>query len=405
MAHVRDLWYRDTPDGRAPSPRHGRGARWLVRYLDPSGVEKAKAFTRRPDADRFAASVTTDVWRGEYVDPRAGRARFADVAADWIDARLTNASTVERQRGIIDRQLVPHFGTVPVADLKPSQVRAWAKRRAAEVALSSLRAEMHVLSAICKAAVEDGLIRRNPCTAVSLPTPVQADVAPWTPAQVLAIIAAHPAHVRPIPWLGAAAGLRQGEAFAVAEDDIDWLRRELRVVRQVKLLGGRKVFAPPKRNSTGTIPLPAGLVDTLAAHLAEHPATPVMLPWVDGHDADTGRTHTARLLVVGRRSAPLRRSDFNTAFWHPALEEAGITSAGKATGFHQLRHYYASMLIDAGESLKVVQARLRHATLEETIRTYAHLVPDTEERTRDAVGAALFRPCSVSATEQDRRTQ
>jgi integrase len=57
--------------------------------------------------------------------------------------------------------------------------------------------------------------------------------------------------------------------------------------------------------------------------------------------------------------------------------------------FHDLRHYYASLLIRHGESVKVVQKRLGHATATETLDTYSHLWPDSEDRTREAVDTVL----------------
>jgi integrase len=60
--------------------------------------------------------------------------------------------------------------------------------------------------------------------------------------------------------------------------------------------------------------------------------------------------------------------------------------------FHDLRHYYASLLIRYGESVKVVQSRLGHASAAETLDTYSHLWPDSEERTRQAVQEALSGP-------------
>ena len=59
------------------------------------------------------------------------------------------------------------------------------------------------------------------------------------------------------------------------------------------------------------------------------------------------------------------------------------------TGFHSLRHFYASLLIRHGESVKVVQARLGHASAAETLDTYSHLWPDSEDRTRAAVDEVL----------------
>jgi len=58
-------------------------------------------------------------------------------------------------------------------------------------------------------------------------------------------------------------------------------------------------------------------------------------------------------------------------------------------GFHALRHYYASLLIRHGESVTAVQSRLGHKTAKETLDTYAHLWPDSEDRTRAAVDSVL----------------
>jgi integrase len=69
--------------------------------------------------------------------------------------------------------------------------------------------------------------------------------------------------------------------------------------------------------------------------------------------------------------------------------------------FHDLRHYYASLLIRHGESVKVVQKRLGHKSAVETLNTYSHLWPDSEDRTREAVdevlGQAASRPFEEAA--------
>jgi len=57
--------------------------------------------------------------------------------------------------------------------------------------------------------------------------------------------------------------------------------------------------------------------------------------------------------------------------------------------YHDLRHYYASLLIASGADVKVVQARLRHRSAKTTLDTYGHLWPDQDDRTRTAVDAAL----------------
>ena len=58
-------------------------------------------------------------------------------------------------------------------------------------------------------------------------------------------------------------------------------------------------------------------------------------------------------------------------------------------GMHALRHYYASLLIRYGECVKTVQARLGHASAAETLDTYSHLWPDSDDRTREAIDSVL----------------
>jgi integrase len=59
---------------------------------------------------------------------------------------------------------------------------------------------------------------------------------------------------------------------------------------------------------------------------------------------------------------------------------------------HDLRHYFASALIRSGASVKVVQARLGHASAKTTLDVYGHLFPDEEDRTRAAIDAELGTP-------------
>ncbi len=163
---------------------------------------------------------------------------------------------------------------------------------------------------------------------------------------------------------------RQGEAFGLTVDRLNFLRRALTVDRQLVLLPGREPYlAPPKTAaSVRTVPLPRVVVDSLAGHLAEYP------PLGDG------------FVFTTERGRPLRRTSFSAQAWQPAVATAGLLAG---THFHDLRHFYASLLIRHGESVKVVQARLGHASAAETLDTYSHLWPDSDDRTREAVDAVL----------------
>ena len=153
---------------------------------------------------------------------------------------------------------------------------------------------------------------------------------------------------------------------------VDFLRRSLRVERQLVLLPGAPPYlAPPKTAaSRRTVPLPDVVLDALSRHLAAFPPA-------EGPDAP---------VFTRPDGAGISRTRFSASVWVPAVARVGLP---KGTGFHSLRHFYASLLIRHGESVKVVQARLGHASAAETLDTYSHLWPDSEDRTRAAVDSVL----------------
>ena len=129
-------------------------------------------------------------------------------------------------------------------------------------------------------------------------------------------------------------------------------------------------FGPPKTEaSVRTVPLPDVVGSALAAHLEQLARR---RRWPDLHQRQRRARSAA---TASARSGALRSA------------RAGLDGLR----FHDLRHFYASLLIRHGESVKVVQARLGHASASETLDTYSHLWPDNEERTRAAVEEILGR--------------
>jgi integrase len=88
-------------------------------------------------------------------------------------------------------------------------------------------------------------------------------------------------------------------------------------------------------------------------------------------------------------ASPATSLRFSEQIWRPAIK---ASSAPIGTGFHDLRHYYASLLIRHECSGEVVQARLGHATAAETLDTCSHLWPDSDDQTREAIAEDLTRP-------------
>lgn len=372
VAHVQDRWEKTVGGARIRTARYGKGMRWQARYRDPDGRERTKDFARKYDAERFLTTVTSDVLRGSYVDPDAGKATFGDFAKRWLEAQTFGETTREATELRLRLHAVPVLGRRELRDVRPSVIQAWLRGLQERLAPTYVRAILTNVSSVLAAAVDDGLIARNPCRAGSVKPPklVVRKIEPWPVGQVVAVIDALPARYRAVAVVAAGCGLRQGEAFGLRVRDIDFLRHRLRIEQQVKIVGGVLQIDRPKGGKTRIVPLANPVAIALAEHLRSWP--------VDGDG----------LVFTSREQKPLNRNYFNSHLWRPALLAAGV-QPGRGNGMHALRHFYASVLIDAGESVKAVAEYLGHADPGFTLRVYAHLFPASEDRARKAVETAF----------------
>lgn len=389
---VYDRWYRTIDGRRVPAAAHGQGKRWQARWRDEHGRQRKQNYDRRADADRALNTVKVDLARGSYVDPRGGRITFRTYAEQWRGAQVHRATTVAQVETHLRRHAYPTFGDRPLGAVRPSEVQAWVRRLEQDLAPSTIGVVYSFVAAIFRAAVRDRLIVATPCVDVRLPKPEPKRVDPLATERVEALIAAMPERNRALVVLAAGTGLRQGEAFGVELEAIDFLRRSLEVRQQLVVMPGSPPYlAPPKTPSSyRTVPLPRVVIEALAAHLATFPASAVEV--LDATVKPKPKRRPAALVFTDDAGRPLRRTRFSVV-WRPAAATAGL---GNGVTFHDLRHYYASLLIRHGESVKAVQRRLGHKSAVETLDTYSHLWPDSEDRTREAVDAVLGRAAAAN---------
>ncbi|GAA1089136.1 hypothetical protein GCM10009579_32680 [Streptomyces javensis] len=124
------------------------------------------------------------------------------------------------------------------------------------------------------------------------------------------------------------------------------------------------------------------------------PPVEITLPW----KAIDGPPMTKRLIITGPRGGHVWRTSLNEEPWKRALAMAGVIpvpergqpyAESHENGMHVLWHFYASVLLDAGENIKALAEYLGHSDPGLTLRVYAHLMPSSQERTRKVV-AAVF---------------
>jgi integrase len=400
---VDDLWFltrRGPNDERMKAKRHGRGKRYRVRWVDDSGQGRTRLFERKADAELYDANVRADLSRGQYIDPSAGKITVRQFGERWRGEQLHRESTEIRTERAARLHIDTVLGDLPLNAVRPSHLKAWVKDRSQVLAPSTLHVVWAQLTSMFTAAAVDRMIGTSPCIGIRLPEIPRTDRFIPTPAQVHAIalsLAERETKGGPdvptpgrryaaVTYVGAGCGLRPGEILGLEVEHVDFLRREIHIRQQLITLPRRTPFLCPPKTSTSwrTVELPSVTAAALAEHIKAFPPVPVLVD--DETDPRRPRQRQAKLLFTNARQQPINRSSWQRQ-WAPAVKlVAGIP---EGFGLHGLRHYYATLLIHAGASVKTVQLALGHATPTITLNTYTHEWPDALDRTRTLVDSAL----------------
>ncbi|MER5619944.1 site-specific integrase [Streptosporangium sp. NPDC002544] len=419
MAFVKDLWTKTIrrPDGKTEkvkTARYGIGKRWLAVWLDPDGKEVSTVFGRKADAEKKASSMETDVSRGEYIDPNAGKTLFADFAARWLDSRIVDPSTKVRYEYIYRLHVAPTFDRRQVKSILPSLVQAWISDLNERYGPSTIKTSFLVLQGVLELAIADEAIKKNPARSpvVQVPKHSGEELIAWADERVHAVIHAHPDLFRLIPIIATSCGLRQGEIFGLALEDVDFDEELIRVRRQIKKLGADHVYALPKNDRERVVPLPQWAAEAIRQHVKAYPPLVCSLPW----EKPSGKLRTHNLLFRWTDNKFIRARSYSELIWKPALVAGGVIPApekdtrarkrfatSRKEGLHQLRHYYASVMLAGAVSIRELAEYLGHADPGFTLRVYAHMMPGSHDRARKAIDERMFRPRAVShgtGTEQ-----
>lgn len=400
---IDDLWYlkKTGSDGqRLPSKRHGRGKRWRVRYTDGAGQTRERMFDRKTDARDFEVEALTGAAPETKLDQADRHVTFPVYAERWRQARVITWGLETRRRieSNIRLHLAPAF-TGSVRSITQTDVLLWlARQLASGLPQSSVRLYFELLDAILAAAKLDGVIPLNPCDGIKLSQVFRglSRVPKWVPdeKQVLRLFEAVPERYHGLLLLGAGAGLRISEALGFEHGPrcLEPKHEELHVVQQLSyapreyeggfhlsLPKGVRTFDP----AGGTVDLDPVVAEGLAWHVREYP--PVEIEMLD---LTSGRQVRRRvpLMFTTTHGNPFTDRTWS-AEWVKWRRAAGWPE-GRHSGFHALRHFFATKLISEHVDPKDVQRALRHSSLQITLETYVHWWPRAERR-RGIIGEVL----------------
>ena len=401
-----------------PSPRRltwtnkdgGTSTAWQVRYKDRKGARRSKQFLKKKDAETFAATVTSEVRAGTHVHDR-DTITVAEAAQRWLDAvkRGRNGRdpvephTLRVYDLFVRTHIDPFIGLVRLNRLTPARVREF---RDIDLlgngrSRSMTKKVLGALSSICREAVSDELLGVNPCSSISIVTasrhkeairiPTKAEVriivdraADWIERQPRAManrggelvpVQARISRHRALWWYTMlrfiiSTGVRLSEARGAKRSALDLKTGMFRVTQRAderNRIGATKSGAARRDLEIG-----AGLAADLKRWLVVAAKCDLVFP------SGTGKPELAQNIY--------RR------FWLPLLVECGLATRVQGEdgawrhdtefSIHDLRHFHASLMIEAGMQAKQLQEHMGHSSIKITMDTYGHLFNDEGAKAR-----------------------
>lgn len=343
--------------------------KWRARAdRDAYGKEPTRHFARKADAQRWLDEMTAAVVTGQYVDPKAGRETVRQYGERWRQMQHHRPGTAALYERLLRLHVYPVLGDLSLKNVRHSHARAFVSGLSRGLAPNTARQVHAVTRTIFRSAVADKLIAETAFQKIPLQKVERGEVRPPSVADVRRLVQHAPERLEALLILAAGSGLRSGEMLGLTVDRVDFLRREVRVDRQlVYVPGTAPVFGPPKTpESRRLVPIPQWVADALAAHLAAFPA---------GEDG---------LIFQADKGGPILRTSLNGR-WRQTVARAGMDVG---LHLHHLRHGYASWLNAGGVPFTTVMELLGHAPQGVTWTTYTHRVEGWDRQVRSVLDEA-----------------
>lgn len=288
----------------------------------------------------------------------AKRITLREWVEHWMHSELMDhvkVSSWQTYENLYLKHIRPQLGEMDITQITPEMVKAaLAERLQSGFAVNTVKGMLCLLNAALRNAVEEGILRKNPCRKLTLPQDTAHEQRVLSRAEQDRLVkAAHTEHLEVL--LGLYAGMRLGEVCALKWTDVDWERRTITIRRTVQRLAcfgdasGKKTYlavsSPKTTRSNRVFPIPDFILDKLRELRASSTSE-----YIFGMHGQTAEPRTMQ-----------RR-------FQRFMKELGILHSH----FHTLRHSFATRLLEIGIDIKTVSVLLGHSSPRTTLDVYAH---------------------------------
>jgi len=356
-----------------------RRGRWVLDYRDATGRRRWETVQGNRDTAerRLAEIINTD--KPASVDTRR---TFREYAEDWMETYASTEikeSTRQEYAAVMKNHLIPALGSLPLAKIRRAHIRRLvAEKTKAGLSRSTIRNIVAPVREMFNQEIEDGAHLVNPAAKVgkfNKGLSAKKEINPLTRPEVIFLLEnarERMPHYCPFLLCAVRSGLREGELIGLRPVDLDFSGRFIQVRRSVS----KRRLSTPKNHKIRKVDMSLQLTNTLdalvAAKKAEALKQETAMSANERRDPDevVAEVMEAPLFTTpdGKQLDP---NNMRNRVFYRCLDYAGL----RRVRFHDLRHTFASLLLQQGESLVYVKEQMGHSSIQITVDTYGHLVP------------------------------
>jgi integrase len=349
-----------------------KSVRWTAGWKNPAGKWQFKDFRTKAEAVAYEAQMASQVQKGDYANPHAGKTKLSIVYEDWkkTESRLkpkTRASYDSLWKCLVG----PKWGNSQISGITKAEVKNWLNESKSstgnKVGASRMRQSLFVLNALLNHAVEMSLINKNVLGELRSILPKLNEVPKKRTIEEheLEMLANECGENKLLILIAGYLGLRWAELVALTPEDFDFKNKSIQISKTMSEVNGNFQLVTTKSGHSRSVPILEFFQVELMEKVVATPAgTPVF------HSAKGGY---------------LRSSNFANRVFNPAIKKSGLP---KIT-FHDLRHTAISHQIQGGADIVSVSKVAGHSSPATTLRIYAHELDRSQENIREAINKSV----------------
>ena len=312
----------------------------------------------------------------------------------WLISKKSSLrqSTYTHYEQLSRTYINPYIGNKKIKDLKPENIQLlYNHLQDKEIGIPTIEKIHSVLHSACSQAVKMGIIPRNPANATIPPKSPEKEMRILDGSQVSQMLTTARGHRwESLYHLAVTTGMRQMEILGLKWTDLDWIRKTIRVERQLIRPKGDKVkFSHPKtKHGKRGVALGPRTIDILRAHYENQHA--------EIQKAGEKWRETGLIFTTSTGSAIHPRNLLRN--YKALLRDSGLPQIR----FHDLRHTAASLMLNNGIPVIIVSRRLGHARPSITLDIYGHIIPSMQSKAAELMDELvtpieLHRNCTETA--------